>query len=318
LTEVILQYRAEHPMAEITWQALSFFLEKKFKLKLPELMEYMAKITSSYTLEEQSNAYMQSVSNGHGVITVAHSQGNFFTNEAFKDITTVLQKGWMKPYLHMISVAPPSKEVFNEGPHVLFDNDTIAVLQAQSVTHKNPYRSQFHNAINEVVDDFNVAFHSFAYYMGEEVTYSDGFGEHTVSTQIARKDIEKYILDALDAHMKADSQWEKKKDFGCMCKDKRITMKHKWDSNLSKELDNTKIIEFDKKGKLYFVLNQDLAGLTYVRSSANYGELLQEVDENNVCLVLKDHDALIMGEISGPQKKSRSPRRTLHCTTQLA
>ncbi len=38
LTEVILQYRAEHPAAEITWQALSFFLEKRFKFDIGGLL----------------------------------------------------------------------------------------------------------------------------------------------------------------------------------------------------------------------------------------------------------------------------------------
>ncbi len=178
LTEVILQYGAEHPAAEVTWQALSFFLKKKLKIDLGDLMERLGKITSEYTISEQMKAYEESVRNGHGVITVAHSQGNFFTNEVFKRIATMPKTSWMKPYLHMIGVAPPSTEVFGGGPHVLFDNDTIAVLQAQSVTHHNPYRAQFRNALGETVDDFSVAFHSFAYYMGEEVKYTDGFGTH--------------------------------------------------------------------------------------------------------------------------------------------
>jgi len=50
LTEVILQYRAEHPAAEITWQALSKFLKKRFKFDIGGLIEKLGQITSSYTL----------------------------------------------------------------------------------------------------------------------------------------------------------------------------------------------------------------------------------------------------------------------------
>lgn len=267
LAEVIIQYRNEHPAAAITWMALAKFVEKRFKVDLDIMVDLLGKITSEATLSEQTNAYIKSVEQGHGVITVAHSQGNFFTNEAFKRITTEAQKGWMKPYLHMISVASPSKEVFNNGPHVTFDNDVIAVLQSMPTTYTNPNRDQFRNALEEVVDDFSIAFHGFDYYMGEEVTYTDGFGTHTVSTQIARTDIEKYIMDALDIHLNEESQWEKANDYGCLCKDKRIIMKHKWDTELTKELAATKVFEFDKNGKLYHVLNQAKTGLLYVRST---------------------------------------------------
>jgi hypothetical protein len=204
----------------------------------------------------------------------------------------------MKPYLHMIGVATPSTGVYNNGPHVLFDNDTIAVLQAASVTHKNPHRSQFRNALNEVVDEFDVAFHAFSYYMGEEVTYEDGFGKHTVSTQIARTDIERHIMNALDAHLKAKSQWKKEKELGYLCEDKRILMKHKWDDSLSKKFGKTEVYEFDEDGKLYFVLRDDFQELTYVRSHSRNGHRIENVDEGDVCLVLKDSSSNIIGSIS--------------------
>ena len=279
-------------------------MEKRFKFDIGGLIEKLGQITSSHTLSEQADAYMESVSLGHGVITVAHSQGNFFTNEAFKLITGEHKKSWMKPYLHMIGVAPPSTEVFNGGSHVLFDNDTIAVLQAQSVTHHNPHRSQFRNAVNEVVEDFDVAFHSFAYYMGENVTYEDGFGSHTVSTNIAKINIEEDIISALNAHLSAKSQWEKAKDIGCMCKQKRIIMKHKWDNKLTKEFASTKIYEFNEEGKLYHVLTPDLQGLTFARSSSRDGNIIEEVDRDDVCYVLKDD---VSSEISSIEGLKQAP-----------
>lgn len=297
--ETIIQYRNEHPAAAITWTALSAFVEERLKVDLDKMVDLLGEITSEATLSEQTNAYMKSVEQGHGVITVAHSQGNFFTNEAFKRITTEAQKGWMKPYLHMISVASPSKEVFNNGPHVTFDNDIIAALQSMPTTHTNPNRDQFRNALGEVVDDFSINFHGFDYYMGEEVTYTDGFGTHTVSTQIARAGIEKYIMDALDAHLNAESQWEKAKDYGCLCKDKRIIMKHKWDTELTKELAATKVFEFDKNGKLYHVLNQDKTGLTYARSAFANGASIEDIVEDNTCYALTTYEDERLGIIEG-------------------
>lgn len=307
--ETIIQYRNEHPAAEITWQALTKFVEARFKVDLDKLVDLLGKITSEATLSEQTNAYMRSVEQGHGVVTIAHSQGNFFTNEAFNRIITEAQKGWMKPYLHMISVASPSKEVFNNGPHVTFDNDVIAALYSMPTTHINPNRDRFRNALGEVVDDFSINFHGFDYYMGEEVSYTDGFGAHTVSTQIAKADIEKYIIDALDAHLSAESQWEKAKDYGCLCKDKRIIMKHKWDTELTKELSTTKVFEFDKNGKLYHVLNQNKTDLTYVTSASRDGASIEDTIEDNACYALTSYENNRLGIVEGqtgslPQPKS--------------
>ncbi len=55
LTEVILQYRAEHPMAEITWQVLSKFLERRFKFDVGYMIEKLGQMTSSATLAEQAS-----------------------------------------------------------------------------------------------------------------------------------------------------------------------------------------------------------------------------------------------------------------------
>ena len=61
LTEVIVQYRAEHPMAEVTWQGLRLFLLSTFKFDVGGLITMLGKMTSSATLAEQANAYEESV-----------------------------------------------------------------------------------------------------------------------------------------------------------------------------------------------------------------------------------------------------------------
>ena len=140
---------------DITWGLLKRWLIEQVGKKygrLVKIIDSLATITSEGTILEQVEAYKESIKDGHGVITVAHSQGNFFTNRVFERI--VAKHDWMQQYLHMISVASPAKEVFGGGPHVTFDNDPINIVPGcLGWNHTNPYRSQHRNAVNEVVDD---------------------------------------------------------------------------------------------------------------------------------------------------------------------
>lgn len=77
---------------------------------------------SDQDLKKQVDGYIQSVKKGYSVVTLAHSQGNFFTNQAF---------GWMEestPYesmLKMVSVASPDSFVWKEGPHITLKSDFV-------------------------------------------------------------------------------------------------------------------------------------------------------------------------------------------------
>lgn len=52
------------------------------------------------TLHEQITKYEDSIKAGHGVVVVAHSQGNLFTHQAYNSLD-----GWMQTYFHTIDLS---------------------------------------------------------------------------------------------------------------------------------------------------------------------------------------------------------------------
>ena len=197
-------------------------------------------------LNTQINAYKQSIKDGHGVIVVAHSQGNFFTNKAFLELDD-----WMRPYFNMIGVASPSSLVVKNGPRVSFDNDFVAHFSGVSGKIINPNRARrtvTDNRGTTLVDLPNFVYHPFDYYMGDAVTVTDLEQEITVSTTVAKDRIVAGILDALDQQALTPSQWKKVNDVGCLCSEKRITIAHKFDSNLNSDME---VYAFDDEAKVY-------------------------------------------------------------------
>ncbi|AZZ36824.1 hypothetical protein CIK05_08485 [Bdellovibrio sp. qaytius] len=71
-------------------------------------------------LSEQIEAYQSFVEKRYTVVTVAHSQGNFYTLSAFRYINSSSTK--------MISVATPAHEVYDQGPYFTFKTDPIGEL----------------------------------------------------------------------------------------------------------------------------------------------------------------------------------------------
>ncbi len=289
--ESFLQYADEHPGAKITWELLKKYIEKKFKVDIGGLVEGLSNIVSESTLTEQREAYKDSVKRGHGVITVAHSQGNFFTNKVFGDITGL--KSWMKPYLHMIGVASPSKSVFGGGPHVTFDNDMITAIPGNlTFTHTNPNRKGYEKADGTFSDELSEVYHGFNYYMGEAVNEHDGkHARDNVSTQKAKVDIEIYILQALAAHLQADSQWKPKKEIGCICKKKYIEVTHQFDS---KEMDTLlkgqeiKSFSADGVGKIYTVDKTYVNSLPSLLRGSVYESYAYHITMTLVCVPTED------------------------------
>ena len=106
----------------VTWATVVEFVPVYFEpfLGLPSWTNSL----NSVDLNTQVNAYKQSIKDGHGVIVVAHSQGNFFyprapsleqaqftlTNSAYLRLDS-----WMRPYFNMIGVAFPFNSVMRGG-----------------------------------------------------------------------------------------------------------------------------------------------------------------------------------------------------------
>lgn len=71
-------------------------------------------------LAEQIEAYQAFIDKRYNVVTVAHSQGNFYTLSAFNYLGT--------PATKMVSVATPAQAVYRDGPYFTFTTDPIGDL----------------------------------------------------------------------------------------------------------------------------------------------------------------------------------------------
>jgi len=304
---------------------IGWFAFKRFIGKMPytrglrwmiKASEIASKINAEITLREQVDQYKESINSGHGVVVVAHSQGNLFTAKAFK------RMGWRKPYFHTIAVASPHHEIPNGGHAISFDNDMITdVPGASQVTVPNPNRRDIvyfpRNALGEINgprtlerDIKSVQYHGFEYYLGyptyESILYSGSTGDDAITrtvkmqTSVARVKIEKWLLEEIDHHIKRESQWSPK-NLGCTCKEKYAKMTHKFDPDGMNQYLPERVKDFKEgeDGKIYRVDAGDR--MVYVRASYG-GETIKEVDEGDVCLALLDTADGKLGEISGAKE----------------
>ena len=63
------------------------------------------------------------------ILTIAHSQGNFFTNFAFSALDINHE---YSQRLNMVSVATPAGFVFNHGSYINLKSDCVVALYARS------------------------------------------------------------------------------------------------------------------------------------------------------------------------------------------
>jgi len=148
-------------------------------------------------LTTQVNAYKQSIKDGHGVIVIAHSQGNYYTNEAYKELD-----GWMKDYFHMMGVATPANHVAGGGPYVKFHNDFINSIVTSLPSNRDDTRHHGFPSVD--AHDF------YESYLKEETTKNDIFN---------------FILNQIQAHSDAPSQWQTDQELDRGTKDYKITVK---------------------------------------------------------------------------------------------
>ena len=222
------------------------------------------------TLRQQMDKYKESIKAGHGVIAVAHSQGNLFTIEAFKELDP-----WMKPYFHMISVATPASEVANGGQSITFYNDMVKIVPGamdeinnnMSNPNKHDYIKVTRNALGEIIDrelfadQKSVQYHGFEYYLGYS-TYEKALveGSTTITrtekreTDDAKDIIMQWLYDEIIAHEPRDSQWETNEEFEKDTCDYKITVKHRHDpDNITLDDIDTMVYPFAPNKKLYQV-----------------------------------------------------------------
>ena len=203
-------------------------------------------------LTKQVNAYKQSIKDGHGVIVIAHSQGNYFTNEAYEKLDD-----WMKDYFHMFGVATPANHVAGfivgdiTAPYVKFHNDFInVVLTGLSSNRKDTHHQGFPSV--EAHDFYNS-------YMTNEET---------------KNDITNFIKTKLDKHIKAITQWKTKEELNYGTKKYRQKLEHRFDSSV---IVDAEVYPFDPGEKLYFITTSEQSNIEgYVKASFGGTQILDD------------------------------------------
>lgn len=192
-------------------------------------------------LNNQVESYKKSIKDGHGVIVLAHSQGNYYTNEAYERLDD-----WMKEYFHMFGIATPANHVAghpagdNTSPYVKFHNDFIMLVVTGLPSNRD-------NPNSEHDEDFSVEAHDFyASYLTATNTTSEILG---------------FIEQKIEEHTNAPSQWETDEEFDKDTEDYRITVKHRFDTSVN-ALIWEKVYPFAPSKKLY---------------QAKYGELVKYI-----------------------------------------
>lgn len=227
-------YEAFEQIMSNEWGWKEFSNYFKFFLKVEGIQEKYDQ--HSVDITKQVNAYKQSIKNGHGVIAIAHSQGNYFTNEAYDSLDE-----WMKDYFHMFGVATPANHVagYESGdttaPYVKFHNDFINFVITGLASNRTDTHHQGFPSI-EAHDFYNS-------YMTNEET---------------KNDITNFIKKKLDDHVKAPTQWKTKEEIKYGTKEYRIKIEHMFDPSV---IVDTEVYPFDPSKKLY----QTKDNLQYVK-----------------------------------------------------
>ncbi len=219
-------------------------------------------------LTKQVNSYKESIKLGHEVVVIAHSQGNYYTNEAYG-----LLDDWMKPYFKMMGVATPANHVagFEVGdttaPYVKFHNDFIKlVVTGLSSNRDDPNPN--HNGT------FSVAAHDFY--------------ESYLTAENTKGEILGFIETKVEEHTIAPSQWETNKEFERNTCDYRITVKHRHDpDNITMDNVDTMVYPFAAAKKLYQAKNEH-GVYEYVKASCGGENVLSDWNgkKDNECLMI--------------------------------
>ena len=198
-------------------------------------------------LTTQVEAYKQSIKDGHGVIVIAHSQGNYYTNEAYEKLDE-----WMKDYFHMMGVATPANHVAGyavgdtTAPYVKFHNDIINIVVTGLPSNRD--------------DSHHQGFPSYD---------AHDFYDSYLTNAETRNDIFNFIIEKIQAHGNAPSQWETDQEFDKGTIDYKITVKHRFDPSI---VMSEQVYPFAPSKKLYYVSIGTIPG--YVKASCGGTEIL--------------------------------------------
>lgn len=147
------------------WQSFSVITNQKLA---QHFIDYFSGLSQNHSVDinEQITNYANSINAGNQVIVIAHSQGNYFTNQAYEALNDCQKKSF-----YMLGTANPASKVSGmeelRGALATLDNDPITyVPSSMSANIINSERYTLNNGYYEV--DFKLAkFHFFDYYQNK-------------------------------------------------------------------------------------------------------------------------------------------------------
>ena len=234
------------------WLTFSKYIPTYYGDKIPDSVN-----THRPNLVTQINAYKESIKLGHGVIVIAHSQGNYYTNEAYKELDE-----WMKPYFHMMGVATPADHVAGGGTYVTFHNDIInLVLRGLASNRHNP-NTQHDPILSYDAHDFYNSY---------------------MTAGNTKNEIQNFILGKINEHKNEPSQWEVENKLRENTEDYKVTLKHRFDTSIT-TMKDIEVYPFNLEKKLYHVkdvtVNDNaIKGNGWVMASFGGSEVLDSWDE---------------------------------------
>lgn len=295
----------------LTREALEFIFNKVFQKLVDEVVtqtilqpEEEIKKREQEDVKKQFEAYTKSIKDGHGVVVIAHSQGNLFTNVVYDMFTNHWipwdeDTAWMKKYFSTFALGSPANSVLGKKePFVTFHEDIVGLTSlglGTNISHPNP---MICGKIGDIRIPWCFKAHYFlTSYMKEKVTRDHilGFIRNRVDEQTYNK-------------MLRPSQW-KPKNLGCSCKTKYAEMTHIYDpEGMKSYMENEKVKDFAEgsAGKIYRADAGDHS--EYVRAMDGDRSMdgvftIEEIEEEGACYVLKDDVSNELGKIEGESEE---------------
>ena len=249
LTEVQLEAMFEHVLNHLIEEAVGAFMDKSEE----EILAQKIKDT-----QKMFDNFKESVQDGHGVIVVAHSQGNFFVNDAYDSFVQndpYFHTAWMQKYIHVLGVATPASYVAGGGKYLTFHNDIVQIVPASLGTNFPIAKKYYYTDIegNDIENFASLEAHAFlSSYMQNPPSW---------------RTILLHISTSVEQHRNVSSQWVKEKEVGCGC-DKRITLIHSDSIGVFDYLmKDKKVLEFNENGGKIYRVEDDKGTERYVKAS---------------------------------------------------
>jgi hypothetical protein len=230
-----------------------------------EILALYPEAEENRNLTEMVNAYKSSISNGHKVILVSHSQGNLFGVRSYDKLAS-----WQKRYFKQVSVASPAGRVAGGGKHVTLESDEII---------SKVFGSLPANARNSQIAS----------------SWDHGFVESYLNGDITSGMIRGIIQEAVSNSESAPSQWMYEENKTCNidgCSNKLREVTHRYESSLNDSMRGVKVYPFKDNGKLYSVNGG------YVKAGSTNGNSIETKDDDpEICYILKDINDAELEEI---------------------